>query len=48
MKIALGAKRTGEEREPSGATLFTGADLTKFCRGFTDQSENAANVMMKI
>ena len=25
MKIALGAKRTGEEREPSGATLFTGA-----------------------
>ena len=25
MKIALGAKRTGEEREPSGTTLFTGA-----------------------
>ena len=24
-KITIGAKRTGEEREPSGATLFTGA-----------------------
>ena len=24
-KITIGAKRTGEEREPGGATLFTGA-----------------------
>ena len=40
MKITFGAKRKGEERKPSGTTLFTGAG--KLLSEFTDYSENAA------